>query len=131
MCATDVGIDLVSITQMTAMLQASGQPYRDQCWTIDEQAYCGASTARYAARWAAKEAAMKALGHGIGEIDPVDIEVVAVEGQRPVLRLSGTARTFAETAGVELAVSMSHEGDMATAFVVATKCCTNHVPAHT
>ncbi len=130
MCVTGVGVDLVSIDQMTAMLEASGQPYRDQCWTADEQAYCGGSAARYAARWAVKEAAMKALGHGIGEIDPVDIEVVAIEGQRPVLRLSGTARAFADAAGVELAVSMSHEGDIATAFVVATRCCGSHVSAH-
>lgn len=130
MCATEVGVDLVSITQMTAMLEASGQSYRDQCWTVDEQVYCGGSAARYAARWAAKEAAMKALGHGIGEIDPVDIEVVGVEGQRPVLRLSGTARAFAEAAGVELTVSMSHEGDIATAVVVATRCCIDHVCAH-
>lgn len=131
MCTTEVGVDLVSITQMTAMLEASGQPYRDQCWTADEQAYCGDSAARYAVRWAAKEAAMKALGHGIGEIDPIDIEVVAAEGQRPVLRLSGRARAFADAASVELVVSMSHEGDIATAFVVATRCCTNNVPVHT
>ncbi|MCC6233469.1 MAG: 4'-phosphopantetheinyl transferase superfamily protein [Verrucomicrobiales bacterium] len=121
-----VGIDLVSITEITAMLEASGQPYRDQCWTVDEQAYCADSAARYAARWAAKEAAMKALGHGIGEIEPTDIEVVAVEGQRPVLRLTGTARAFADAAGVELVVSMSHEGAIATAVVIGTSHCNGH-----
>lgn len=130
MCTTDVGVDLVSVTQTAAMLEASGQPYRDQCWTAAEQRYCGDSAARFAARWAAKEAAMKALGHGIGEVDPVDIEVVAVEGQRPVLRLSGTALGFASEAGVELSLSMSHEGDLAVAFVAATRCCTNHLSAH-
>jgi holo-[acyl-carrier protein] synthase len=127
MCATEVGIDMVSITEMASMLEVSGQPYRDLCWSVAEQAYCGESAARYAVRWAAKEAAMKALGHGIGEIDPLDIEVVAVEGQRPTLRLSGTASARAEEAGVSLALSMSHEADLATAFVVATKCCTNQV----
>lgn len=123
MCSTEVGVDLVSVSKMASMLQASGQPFRDQCWTVAEQAYCGDSAARYAAHWAAKEAAMKALGHGIGEVDPVDIEVVSVEGERPVVRLSGTAGVFAEAAGVELVVSMSHEGDIATAFVIATRCC--------
>lgn len=73
---------------------------------------------------------MKALGHGIGEVDPLDIEVLSVEGQRPTLRLSGTASAFAHEAGVSLALSMSHEGDIATALVVATRCCTNHVSAH-
>ena len=126
MCTSEVGIDLVSITEMTAMLEASGQPYRDQCWTVDEQAYCAGSAARYAARWAAKEAAMKALGQGIGEIDPTDIEVVAVEGRRPVLRLTGAARAFADAAGVEPALSMSHEGACAPAVVIATSHCAGH-----
>lgn len=130
MCATDAGIDMVSISQMAAMLEASGQPYRDMCWSAAEQAYCGESVARYAARWAAKEAVMKALGHGIGEVDPLDIEVIALEGKRPELRLSGTASVFAEQAGVTLTLSMSHEADLATALVVATRCCTTHASAH-
>ncbi|WP_106817921.1 holo-ACP synthase [Janibacter massiliensis] len=126
MCATEVGVDMVSISQMASMLEASGQTYRDLCWSPAEQAYCGDSAARYATRWAAKEAAMKALGHGIGEVDPLDIEVLAHEGQRPLLRLSGTAGAFAQQAGVSLSLSISHEGDLATAFVIATRCCTNH-----
>lgn len=129
MCATEVGIDMVSISQTAAMLEASGQSYRDMCWSRAEQDYCGESSARYAVRWAAKEAAMKALGHGIGEVNPLDIEVVATEGQRPTLRLSGTASTYAEEAGVSLALSMSHEADLATALVVATRCCANQVSA--
>ncbi|WP_340539129.1 holo-ACP synthase [Nocardioides sp. GXZ039] len=126
MCATDAGVDMVSITQMASMLEASGQTYRDLCWSPAEQAYCGDSPARYATRWAAKEAVMKALGHGIGEVDPLDIEVLAHEGQRPQLRLSGTADAFAQQAGVSLSLSISHEGDLATAFVIATWCCANH-----
>ena len=66
----------------------------------------------------------------IYESGRTDIEVVAIEGQRPILRLSGTARAFAEAAGVELAVSISHEGDIATAVVVATRCCSSHGSAH-
>lgn len=130
MCAVEVGVDMVDITDMAAMLEASGQPYRDLCWTSQEQAYCGNSAARYAVRWAAKEAVMKALGHGIGEVDPVDIEVVSVEGQRPVLRLAGAARVFAEAAALELSLSMSHEGDVAVAFVIATTCCANRTSSH-
>ncbi|MFL6108090.1 MAG: holo-ACP synthase [Marmoricola sp.] len=125
MCATDAGIDMVSISQMASMLDASGQTYRDMCWSPAEQAYCRDSAARYATRWAAKEAVMKALGHGIGEVDPLDIEVIADEGQRPVLRLSGAAGSFAHQAGVSLTLSISHEGDLATALVIATRCCAN------
>jgi len=130
MCITETGIDMVGISQMAAMLGASGQPYRDMCWSPAEQTYCGESPARYAVRWAAKEAAMKALGHGIGEVDPLDIEVVAVEGKRPALRLSGAASAFAQEAGVSLALSMSHEADLAIALVVATRCCTIHPSTH-
>ncbi|MGK2875388.1 MAG: holo-ACP synthase [Nocardioides sp.] len=126
MCATDAGVDMVSISQMASMLDSSGQTYRDLCWSPAEQAYCRDSAARYATRWAAKEAVMKALGHGIGEVDPLDIEVIASEGQRPLLRLSGTADAFARQAGVSLSLSISHEGDLATAFVIATRCCANH-----
>jgi holo-[acyl-carrier protein] synthase len=130
MCATEVGIDMVSISQTAAMLDASGQTYRDMCWSPAEQDYCGESAARYAVRWAAKEAVMKALGHGIGEVDPLDVEIVAVVGQRPELRLTGTASAFAEQAGVSLTLSMSHEADLATAVVVATRCCTTHASDH-
>jgi holo-[acyl-carrier protein] synthase len=129
MCLSDIGIDVVSINETASMLAASGQYYRDTCWSSAEQEYCGEEASRYAARWAAKEAAMKALGHGIGEVDPLDIEVLSVEGQRPTLRLTGTAESLARKAGVSLALSMSHAGDTATALVVATRCCTTPASA--
>lgn len=123
MCMTELGLDLVSIPEIQAMLEGSGTAYRDLCWSAEEQTYCGTSAARYATRWAAKEATMKALGRGIGDVDPLDIEVVASEGQRPILRLSGSARTFQDEAGVSLALTMSHEAGVATALVAATSCC--------
>ncbi len=63
---------------------------------------------------------MKALGKGIGQIDPIEIEVTGLEGQRPTLRLHGSALALARQQDVDLAVSMSHEGDYAIAFAVAT-----------
>lgn len=63
---------------------------------------------------------MKALGRGVGEVDPTDIEVIAREGRPPALLLHGTARTLAEEQQVDLALSISHEDDYAIAFVVAT-----------
>ena len=63
---------------------------------------------------------MKAIGHGIGEIDPVDIEVIAVEGEAPELRLQGSALIHAERAGLErFALSLCHEGELAVAWVLA------------
>lgn len=117
-----LGVDMVSITELTDMLQASGPAFLDSCWTRNEQAYCAGSAARLAARWAAKEATMKALGHGIGEVDPLDIEVTAVEGDPPRLSLTRTAAAFAREAGLtSFALSLTHEEDFALAFVVAIR----------
>lgn len=114
-----VGVDGVDIGQLADMIENSGPSFMDMCWTPDEQACCEGSIPRLAARWAAKEATMKALGRGIGEVDPIDIEVVSVEGEPPLLRLRGGAEAAArEQRMSHLAVSLTHEGNFAVAFVV-------------
>jgi holo-[acyl-carrier protein] synthase len=115
-----VGVDIVSIPQLEAMLTTGGAAFRELCWTADELAYCAGSTPRLAARWAAKEAAMKALGRGIGHIDPTDIEISGREGRPPTFRLHGSALAAAQEHQVDLALSMSHEDGLAIAFVIAT-----------
>ena len=63
---------------------------------------------------------MKALGHGLGEIDPLDVEVVSIEGQPPSLHLRGSAASMATAIGIrEFRVSYSHEPNYAVAFVIA------------
>lgn len=114
------GVDIVKISTLELMLTTGGTAFREMCWTTEELAYCDGSSSRLAARWAAKEAVMKALGRGIGDVDPIDIEVTESEGQRPALRLSGSALALAQQQNIDLAVSMSHDGDYAIAFVVAT-----------
>jgi holo-[acyl-carrier protein] synthase len=115
-----VGVDMVSLPALAAMIETSGAGFIDACWSSEEQDYCNGSLERLAARWAAKEATMKALGHGIGEIDPVDIEVVAVEGEAPKLLLQGSALIYAQRAGLErFVVSLCHEGELAIAYVLA------------
>jgi holo-[acyl-carrier protein] synthase len=115
-----VGVDLVKVSSVQDMLATGGSSFRELCWTADELNHCDGSASRLAARWAAKEATMKALGRGIGEIDPTEIEVIGREGQAPALRLRGAALALAEKQRVDLALSMSHEDDFAIAFVVAT-----------
>ena len=114
-----VGVDIVKIPRLEAMLATGGPDFQKLCWTADELIHCAGSTSRLAARWAAKEAAMKALGRGIGDINPTDIEVRGLEGQQPTLHLRGTALAFAREHQIYLALSMSHEDDLAIAFVVA------------
>lgn len=115
-----IGVDMVNLSSLATMIETSGASFLDACWTESEQAHCNGSTERLATRWAAKEATMKAIGHGIGEIDPVDIEVVGIDGKAPELRLHGTALAYAEKAGLrQFTVSLCHEGDLAIAYVLA------------
>jgi holo-[acyl-carrier protein] synthase len=115
-----VGVDMVRLPALAVLIETSSAGFVNACWTGDEQRYCNGSLERLAARWAAKEATMKAIGHGIGEIDPVDIEVVAVEGEAPKLRLRGSALIHAERAGLKrFVLSLCHEGELAIAYVLA------------
>ncbi len=115
-----VGVDVVDTGELAEMVESSGPSFLDLCWTPSEQAYCAGSIPRLAARWAAKEATMKALGHGIGEVDPIDIEVVSLEGELPRLQLHGSAEAIARERRVgHVAASLTHEGPFAVAFVVA------------
>jgi holo-[acyl-carrier protein] synthase len=114
------GVDLVHVDTVAAMLASSGPEFSDMCWTAAEQSYCNGSAERLATRLAAKEATMKALKTGIGVIAPVDVEVIAIEGQAPELRLHGNAQAQAHAQGISgWSLSLSHEHGWALAFVVA------------
>ncbi|MFQ5802466.1 MAG: holo-ACP synthase [Candidatus Methylomirabilales bacterium] len=120
-----VGTDLVSIPRMQAALAR----YRDRLcrrlYTPEEMAE-GAGRpfpeVHLASRFAAKEAVLKALGTGWGEgIAWREVEVVGVRGRPPQVRLTGRAQLVAEERGIHhFHLSLSHEGDYALAFVVAT-----------
>lgn len=114
-----VGVDVVDVGQLEQML--AGDPmFQQLCWTSGELALCHGAVDRLAARWAAKEAVMKALGRGIGEIEPTDIEVVGGEGEQPGIRLHGSAAlAAAELGALDWALSLSHDGGIAIAFVIA------------
>jgi holo-[acyl-carrier protein] synthase len=115
-----VGVDMVDTADLAEMIESSGPSFINLCWTPSEQAFCSGSIPRLAARWAAKEATMKALGRGIGEVDPIDIEVVSIEGEPPFLQVHGSAEAIARERRVSrLALSLTHEGTFAVAFVVA------------
>jgi holo-[acyl-carrier protein] synthase len=73
-----------------------------------------------AARFAAKEAVMKALSTGLGGVDFSDIEVLRAPSGAPVLTIAGRARQRAQARGVSRwHVSLSHTASLATAVVVA------------
>lgn len=71
-----------------------------------------------AGAWAAKEAFLKAAGTGIGGFAMADIQLLHEESGRPVLALSGDAAQWMQQKHLRAHVSISHDGGMATAFVI-------------
>ena len=122
-----VGIDLVRVEDVRRSLETFGEAYLRRLFTADEIAYARAPGAnddvtaeRLAARFAAKEAVRKALcldGTGVGYDS---IEVVRAPSGACSLALHCEAREAARRGRIaELALSMSHEGEYATAVVMA------------
>jgi holo-[acyl-carrier protein] synthase len=116
-----VGVDVVEVERVQRILDRRST-FRDRVFTPEEVAYCDgkAVPARYyAARWAAREACVKALG-GVREFRWHDIQVVRTPSGAPRLALEGSARARADRVGaIEVLVSFSHESSVATAFCIA------------
>ncbi|GAB4530042.1 MAG: holo-ACP synthase [Anaerolineae bacterium] len=114
------GVDLVEISRIGAVLERHGDRFLARVYTAGELAYARGQLPALAARWAAKEAAAKALGCGIGQVSFQDIEVVCDRQGKPELVLHGEATRLAAQLGLEqFALSLSHTADYALAFVVA------------
>jgi holo-[acyl-carrier protein] synthase len=117
---TRVGIDLVRTEQVREALAAHGRRYLDRIYTVEELRDCGSDAQRLAARFAAKEAAMKALGRSDEPLPWRSIGVCRGAGGCPSLQLSGAAAELAQSRGVRrLSVSLTHEGTLAAAVVLA------------
>jgi holo-[acyl-carrier protein] synthase len=118
-----IGIDLVEIARFQAALDRGGERLVRRVFTVGERAACepkAKPALHFAARFAAKEAAFKALGTGwSGGIAWTDAEVVSDEGGRPSLVLSGRAALVAARLGVARAhLSLTHTDSAAGACVV-------------
>jgi len=120
-----IGIDVCDVARLRRALSgAAGPRFRARVFTDGEQAYCEARNrgrfASYAARFAAKEAAMKALGTGWANgIGWRDFEVVRDGEGRPTLALHGRASALARRRGMaRWLLALSHDGGAAVASVV-------------
>ncbi len=117
-----IGVDLCEVDRMRTALERT-PTLRARVFTDDEQAYCDRRhdpTERYAARFAAKEAVMKAMGVGIGACRWRDIEVAKAASGAPSVRLHGGARTLADERGIERwHLTLTHTHRMAEAIAVA------------
>jgi holo-[acyl-carrier protein] synthase len=115
------GIDIIEVERIQRAAERHGERFYQRFFTQGERAYCGKRYAALAARFAAKEAAAKALGTGIGDMRWVDIEVVNDARGRPDLVLHAAAAELAADLGLtEWSVSLSHTHEHAIALVVAT-----------
>lgn len=115
---TRVGIDLVDVPRLAVSLDRT-PGLVGRLFTDIEQRYCTERPQpmeHYAARFAAKEAAMKALGVGIGSVGWHDIEVRKMEGGAPMLAVTGRAERLAPN-GI-WSVSLTHTATTAGAVVL-------------
>ena len=117
------GIDVIEIDRIQKSMDRFGARFLDKVYTAGEQAYClrkKKAAESLAARFAAKEAAAKALGTGISRgVHWLEIEVVRELGGRPALQFHGRAREFAERLGMQrAALSLTHTGTLAMASVL-------------
>ncbi|MEA4906089.1 MAG: holo-ACP synthase [Chloroflexi bacterium] len=114
------GVDLIEIDRLAGIDPAIRQRFLERVFTPGELADAGGSDASLAGRFAAKEAAAKALGCGIGPVSWQEIEVQRGPQRQPLLVLHGAARRLADEQGLtRWSLSISHSRTHAIAMVVA------------
>jgi holo-[acyl-carrier protein] synthase len=119
------GIDLVDVARIAAMIERHGETALARCFTAAERDYCDRQSRRrmehYAARFAAKEAVLKALGTGWAKgIGWTDVEVRRDPAGRPTVQLHGRAAAIAAEQGIAAwQLSLSHTATQAIASAIA------------
>jgi holo-[acyl-carrier protein] synthase len=118
-----LGLDIAEVDRIGEAITRHGAAILERLYTPAEVAYCERHKnkfERYAARFAAKEAAMKALGTGWTRgVRWRDIEVMNLPEGKPMLRLEGVARRIADGLGVRnISLSITHSGNLALAEVI-------------
>ena len=117
------GVDIAEVPRIRQAIERYGERFLKRVFTAEEIRYCTGkvnAAERLAARFAAKEAGMKAIGTGLrGGITWKDMEVVRYPGQRPQLRYSGRAAEIAAALGCKkIHLSLSHTAEQAIAHVI-------------
>ena len=116
------GVDLCEVPRIEAAVARYGSRFLERIFTPREIAYASRQAnrfERYAARFAAKEAGMKALGTGWHGVAWRDFEVVNLPSGRPTLNFHGRAAEVAAKLGVRhVALSLTHTKEQALAMVV-------------
>jgi holo-[acyl-carrier protein] synthase len=119
------GVDLVEIPRVERLLARYGNRFLRRVYSPDEIRFSRGRPPELAARFAAKEAVSKALGVGVRVLSPEgitwhEVETLNKQSGQPYLILRGRAQSLAEAQGLHTwSVSLSHDGGLAIAFVVA------------
>lgn len=118
-----MGVDVVEVDRIEAAIVRHGTPFLERIYTPNEIAYCESHKnrfERYAARFAVKEAAMKALGTGWSRgVRWRDIEIANLPSGKPTLKLAGATEQIADRLGVQhISISISHGKNIAIAQVI-------------
>jgi holo-[acyl-carrier protein] synthase len=119
-----IGAEITECLRIAKLIERHGEQFIHRVYTADEVRYCQGrrqSTQHFAARWAAKEAVLKALG-----IVPrrgtvwSDVEICKTKSGRPAVAVRGAVKDFAERLGVaEVLVTIAHCRTHATAYAMA------------
>jgi holo-[acyl-carrier protein] synthase len=118
-----IGSDIAEVHRIRHSVERFGARFLNRIYTEREQRYCTSkanSYERFAARFAAKEAGMKAIGTGWNfGVRWVDFEVANEPSGRPTLLLRGVASQFADRLGTKrVSISLTHTADIAFAVVI-------------
>ena len=118
-----LGVDIAEVPRIQAAIERRGEPFLRRVFTPAEIEYCERfknKFERYAGRFAAKEAAMKALGTGWSRgVRWVDLGVVREQSGRPTMALAGEAARIAAQLGVKrISLSITHTEAQALAQVI-------------
>ncbi|GAB5495312.1 MAG: holo-[acyl-carrier-protein] synthase [Phycisphaerales bacterium] len=120
------GVDLIEISRIERSITDHGERFIERCFTKAEADYARSAKPprdieRFAARFAAKEAVLKALGTGWADgIAWTDVEVLKMPAGQPMVEITGKAKSIADGLGISaFHLSLSHTGVHAIASVVA------------
>ena len=116
------GIDIIEISRISQAVESWGDRFLKRIYTDKELKYCNNRAPELAARFAGKEAVMKALGTGHIGISPIDIEILPGRDGDPMVTIAGRLQKKAMEIGIQdLSISLSHSRDYAVASVIGTR----------
>jgi holo-[acyl-carrier protein] synthase len=113
------GVDIVEIARIGAALDRFGNRFLNRIYTEREIAFCRGRVPELAARFAGKEAVMKALGTGVRGVSWKDIEILPRRGGKPLVYLHDRGLARSQLMGLrgEFAISLTHSDEFAIAVV--------------